>query len=77
MVSDNGQILTIQAHPEFESPYVKALLLRRQRLGILTDKFVQERLPSFEDQTVSVDSIWFGAKILDFIFGNLSIRAQL
>jgi GMP synthase-like glutamine amidotransferase len=60
----NDHILSMQAHPEFNKEYVRALVQERAALG----RFTPQETKSFLDSlVVENDNDWFGVHMLHFI----------
>ncbi|KAI8636319.1 class I glutamine amidotransferase-like protein [Parasitella parasitica] len=66
-VSDNGQCLTIQGHPEFSRDTMRTMLTVRRDTGVLQKDVANNALKILEDAPPEMADVWFAEKALDFI----------
>ncbi|CEP08721.1 hypothetical protein [Parasitella parasitica] len=66
-VSDNGQCLTIQGHPEFSRDTMRTMLTVRRDTGVLQKDVANEALERLENAPSEMEGVWFAERALDFI----------
>jgi GMP synthase-like glutamine amidotransferase len=70
-VSENGQCITIQGHPEFEKETITTMITVRKITGILEKDFANRCLETLASEPLEMEDVWFTERVLDFILGQL------
>lgn len=66
-ISEDGQCLTIQGHPEFSTRTMRTMIEKRKETGVLPSLFADTCLNILDNAPPEMESVWFVEKILDFI----------
>jgi GMP synthase-like glutamine amidotransferase len=70
-VSDNGQVITIQGHPEFNRDTMRIVIEKRMENGILPKEEALEWLKSLNGlETEDMEDVWVVGKFIDFILSK-------
>ncbi|RUP39402.1 class I glutamine amidotransferase-like protein [Jimgerdemannia flammicorona] len=67
-LSANGQVLTVQGHPEFPAGFVEELLRIRMAKGIVTEELFSQSLRTLYRE--GVDDVWIAGKMIEFLSGR-------
>lgn len=71
VVSENGQCLSIQGHPEFSRDTMRDMIKIRMDNGALEHRLAQRALETLEDASPEMEDVWFAEKVLDFILDKI------
>ncbi|ORX54397.1 class I glutamine amidotransferase-like protein [Hesseltinella vesiculosa] len=74
LISDNGQCLTIQGHPEFNRDTVRILLGLRAEAGVIAKDFAQEQINKLDQEGPDMEDVWLVQHFLDFLLGDLVLQ---
>ncbi len=70
-VSDNGQVVTIQGHPEFNRDTMRIIIEKRMESGVLPKEDALKWLKSLDGlETEDMEDIWVVGKFIDFILSD-------
>lgn len=70
MVSDDGQCITIQGHPEFNRDTVRILINLRADAGVISRELADKELEKLEQAGPDMEDTWLVRHFLDFIQGK-------
>lgn len=70
-VSENGQCITIQGHPEFEKETIATMIAVRRNTGVLETDYANRCLEILESEPLEMEDVWFIEKVLDFVLEKL------
>lgn len=70
-VSENGQCITIQGHPEFERETITTMITVRRDTGVLETDFANRCLEILKSEPLEMEDVWFTEKVLDFVLEKL------
>ncbi|KAI8076803.1 class I glutamine amidotransferase-like protein [Halteromyces radiatus] len=74
MVSNDGQCITIQGHPEFNRDTVRILLNLRADAGVISRDFADLELGKLDQAGPDMEDTWLVQQFIDFIQGKLSVQ---
>ncbi|KAI8066900.1 class I glutamine amidotransferase-like protein [Gongronella butleri] len=74
LVSDDGQCLTIQGHPEFNRDTVRILLGLRADAGVIPREFAQREIDRLDTVSTDMDDLWLVQHFIDFLLGDLVLE---
>lgn len=70
-VSENGQCLSIQGHPEFSRDIMRDMIKIRMENDALERNLAQRTLETLDNAYPEMEDVWFAEKVLDFILNKL------
>lgn len=67
VVSENGQCITVQGHPEFNRGTIVSLIHVTRENETLTREFAESRLEILNNAPLKIQDVWLTEKIIDFV----------
>jgi GMP synthase (glutamine-hydrolysing) len=66
-ISENGQCISIQGHPEFDRDLMRTMIKTRMDNGALDKDLSKRCLEQLENVSEEMEDVWFAERVLDFI----------
>ncbi|CAO3644275.1 unnamed protein product [Cunninghamella blakesleeana] len=72
-LSGDGQVITIQGHPEYNRDTVRMFIQFRADAGIISREFADNALAKLDSVSPEMEDVWLVCQFLDFLQGKLTI----
>lgn len=66
-VSENGQCITVQGHPEFNRDTMKIIIEKRTESGVLQKEQSAQWLNKLQSEGPEMEDVWLVEKFIEFI----------
>lgn len=66
-ISENGQCISIQGHPEFDRDLMRKMIKTRMDNGALDKELSKKCLEQLESVSEEMEDVWFAERVLDFV----------